>query len=138
MIKITNFTVKKAWEPEGGFKPDQPEREISVNLGTKESPNYVVIGKGWLKQDKNNNTYTSVSLETDRTYETKAKQDGTPAKTVHVDGWVLVKTKELQKLNTEVETLKEIVRDLEAQIPKSEFTKALDNAYDKPLENPIF
>ena len=131
MIQITNFTVKKAYEPEGGFKENAPQRELSANIGTQEAPNYIVVGKGWLKKDKNDNTYTSVALETDRSYETKAKQDGTPSKTVHVDGWVLVKTKELQSLFDKI-------KNLEAQIPKSEFTKALDNAYDKPLQSQEF
>ena len=37
-----------------------------------------------------------------------------------------------------IERLEDKIKNLEAQIPKSEFTKALDNAYEKPLENPIF
>ena len=138
MIQITNFTVKKAWEPEGGFKPDAPERELSANIGTKEAPNYIVIGKGWLKKDKNDNTYTSIALETDRSYETKAKQDGTPSKTVHVDGWVLVKTKDLKEIEAIIHKLKEKVKDLESLIPKDEFTKAIDQAYDKPLDEVVF
>lgn len=138
MIQITNFTVKKAWEPEGGFKENAPQRELSANIGTQEAPNYIVVGKGWLKKDKNDNTYTSVALETDRSYETKAKQDGTPAKTVYIDGWTLVKTKDLQELDTKFNSLKEKIRSLESQIPKTDFENAIDSAYAKPLDQVDF
>lgn len=37
-----------------------------------------------------------------------------------------------------IEALEEKVRLLEAQIPKSEFTKAIENAYDKPLQSQEF
>lgn len=118
MIQITNFTVKKAYEPEGGYKPDAPERELSANIGTKEEPNYITIGKGWIKKDKNNNTYISAALETDRNYQTKAKQDGTPAKTVYVDGWTLVKTKELQFLLNKITNLEDSIPSQSAFTPE--------------------
>jgi len=37
-----------------------------------------------------------------------------------------------------LQLLQDKIKNLEALIPKSEFTKAIDNAYEKPLEHPIF
>lgn len=91
MIEIKNFNIKKAYEPEEGYG-NLPQRELTANIGSKEDPTWVTIGKGWIKKDARGEQYVSVALETDRSYN---KKDGTE---VNVDGWTLVKTKDLQAL----------------------------------------
>ena len=93
MIQITNFTIKKAYEPQGGFKENQPQRELSANTGTKDNPKWEKIGAGWIKTDTKGGQYVSVALsDKSNSY---SKKDGTQ---VNESAWTLVKTEELQKL----------------------------------------
>lgn len=86
----------------------------------------VYVGKFWLK-DSQYGPFLSGNMATEREYE---------GKTFH--GYSIIEDRHLMALNMEIKALKEKVKDLESLIPKSEFTKAIDNAYDKPLESPEF
>lgn len=79
----------------------------------------ITVGKLWLKESQYGN-FLSGEMSKETIYEGKTYK-----------GYSIVEDGYLN-------ALKETIKNLEAQIPKSEFTKAIDNAYDKPLESPIF
>lgn len=93
MIQIKNFTIKKAFIPEGGLPENMPDRKLSANIGTQENPIWVEIGAGWAKQDSKGNAYISASFN--QTNKVFNKKDGSIGET---HSWTLVKTSELEEL----------------------------------------
>lgn len=98
----------------------------SVVASSDDFKKKVYVGKLWLKESVHG-TFLSGELATERTYEGKV-----------FEGYSIIEDRHLMALNMEIQALKEKVKDLESLIPKSEFTKALDNAYDKPLDEVVF
>lgn len=86
---------------------------------TDDYKNKITVGKLWLKESEYGN-FLSGEMSKESTHEGKTYK-----------GYSIVEDGYLN-------ALKETIKNLEAQIPKSEFTKAIEKAYDKPLENQIF
>ena len=57
-MKITNFSVFKNKEKKNEQSPDYT---LSVNIGTKEKPEYIYVGAGWAKE-ANGNKFLSFKL----------------------------------------------------------------------------
>lgn len=98
----------------------------SLVAATDDLKTKVYVGKFWMKESQYG-AFLSGELATERTYEGKV-----------FEGYSIIEDRHLMALNMEIQALKEKVKDLESLIPKSEFTKALDNAYDKPLDEVVF
>lgn len=95
----------------------QPTHAIVAT--TDDYKDKITVGKLWLKESQYGN-FLSGEMSKESIYEGKTYK-----------GYSIVEDGYLN-------ALKETIKNLEAQIPKSEFTKALDNAYEKPLQNPEF
>lgn len=113
-MKYKNITISKISDHNGEERT--PTHAIKVTLEGSKS---LIIGKLWTKTGQYGKFLSGVMAN-----EFKGEKGTFP-------GYCIVEDKYIQNLE-------EKVRLLEAQIPKSEFTKALDNAYEKPLENPDF
>lgn len=113
-MKYKNITISKISDHNGEAKT--PTHALKVTL---EGSKPLIVGKLWTKTGEYGKFLSGVMSN-----EFKGEKGTFP-------GYCIVEDRYIQDLE-------EKVRLLEAQIPKSEFTKALDNAYDKPLENPIF
>ena len=91
----------------------------SLVAATDDLKTKVYVGKFWMKESQYG-AFLSGELATERTYEGKT-----------FEGYSIVEDKYLQSLFDKI-------KNLEAQIPKTEMEKALDHAYGKPLENTNF
>lgn len=112
-MKYKNITISKISDHNGEEKT--PTHAIKVTL---EGSKPLIVGKLWTKVGQYGKFLSGLMAN-----EFKGEKGTFP-------GYCIVEDKY-------IEALEEKVRILESQIPKSEFTKAIDNAYDKPLENPI-
>lgn len=104
--------------------------KISDHNGTEKTPTHalkvtlegskpLIVGKLWTKTGEYGKFLSGVMAN-----EFKGEKGTFP-------GYCIVEDKYIQ-------SLEEKIKNLEAQIPKSELTKALDNAYDKPLDEVVF
>jgi len=92
----------------------QPTHAIVAS--TDDYKDKVTVGKLWLKESTYGN-FLSGEMSKASTYEGKEYK-----------GYSVVEDSYLQSLFDKI-------KNLEAQIPKTEMEKAIDHAYDKPLEN---
>ncbi len=104
-IKFINATIKK-YTDKYPKKDGMPDRQLSVKLGDT----FVDIGGGWLKKDKNDNTYLSMKLQDAWVDHTNISKSRT--------GFCIVREDELTKLENEVKLIKGEV--LEEEIPEEE------------------
>ena len=78
---IQNFTITVM---DNNGNENLPTRKISTKIGD----NFVQVGSGWVKKDKNNNPFISCKLKDEY-----RKEDGTV-----YDGFVMITKKEYDKL----------------------------------------
>lgn len=79
----------------------------------------ITVGKLWLKESTYGN-FLSGEMAKESVYEGKTYK-----------GYSIVEDGYLN-------ALREKIKNLEAQIPKTELEKAIDNAYEKPLDEVVF
>lgn len=113
-MKYKNITISKISDHNGEAKT--PTHALKVTL---EGSKPLIVGKLWTKTGEYGKFLSGVMAN-----EFNGEKYIFP-------GYCIVEDKYIT-------ALEEKIKNLEAQIPKSEFTKAIDNAYDKPLESPEF
>lgn len=113
-MKYKQITIGKVSDHNGEEKT--PTHVMKVAL---EGSKPLIVGKLWTKTGQYGKFLSGVMAN-----EFKGEKGIFP-------GYCIVEDKYIT-------ALEEKIKNLEAQIPKSEFTKVIDNAYDKPLEDVIF
>lgn len=113
-MKYKNITISKISDHNGSEKT--PTHAIKVALEGSKS---IIVGKLWTKTGQYGKFLSGVMAN-----EFKGEKGTFP-------GYCIVEDKYIQSLEDKI-------RLLESKIPKNELEKAIDNAYDKPLDEVVF
>jgi len=113
-MKYKQITIGKVSDHNGEEKT--PTHVMKVAL---EGSKPVIVGKLWTKTGQYGKFLSGVMAN-----EFKGEKGTFP-------GYCIVEDKYIQALEDKI-------RLLESKIPKDDFTKAIDNAYDQPLDEVVF
>lgn len=113
-MKYKNITISKISDHNGLEKT--PTHALKVAL---EGSKPLIVGKLWTKTGEYGKFLSGVMAN-----EFKGEKGTFP-------GYCIVEDKYIT-------ALEEKIKNLEAQIPKTELEKAIDHAYEKPLEEVVF